>query len=162
MADLNICLGSTLQINPSGSLALKNKKYGGKVVICNLQPTKYVSKYSITNPLLYRTSIHCPFTVFQDKRADLVINSYVDIVIAKVMKRLGVEIPEYTAEIDPTKAAELDLEWTIPTEQVKEVEKIYNAKVKGTKKRKPFTLDWEVVQLKKAKAEEKKPKKNAA
>lgn len=44
LADLNICLGSTLQINPSGSLALKNKKFGGKLVICNLQPTKYVSK----------------------------------------------------------------------------------------------------------------------
>lgn len=100
--------------------------------------------------------VHSP----QDKRADLVINSYVDIVIGKVMKRLGIEIPEYTADIDPTKAAEIDMQWTIPTEQVKDLEKVYNAKVKGTKKRKPFTLDWEVVQLKKAKLEEKKTKKN--
>ena len=44
MADLNICLGSTLQIVPSGNLPLKNKKYGGKMAICNLQPTKHVSE----------------------------------------------------------------------------------------------------------------------
>lgn len=83
-----------------------------------------------------------------------------DVVIVKLMKRLGVEIPEYTAEIDPTKTPQIDMQWTIPQEQVKDLEKVYNAKVKGTKKRKPFTLDWEVVQLKKAKLEEKKVKKN--
>lgn len=137
LADLNICLGSTLQINPSGQLAIKNKKYGGKLVICNLQPTKY------------------------DKKADVVINGYVDVVMEKVMKRLGVEIPEYTGDDDPTKdTAALALEWTIPGEQVKETEKLYNAKVKGTKKRKPFLLDWDTPPKKVAVAK-REPKKEA-
>lgn len=129
LADLNICLGSTLQINPSGQLAIKNKKYGGKLVICNLQPTKY------------------------DKKADLVINGYVDDVMERVMKRLGLEIPEYTGADDPTKdttTAALVNEWTIPVELVKETEKLYNEMVKGTKKRKPFSLDWDTPPMKKA------------
>lgn len=136
LADLNVCLGSTLQINPSGQLAQKNKKYGGKMVICNLQPTKY------------------------DKKADLVINGYVDAIIERVMKRLGIEIPEYTGDDDPTKdTAASALEWTIPGEQVKETDKLYNAKVKGTKKRKPFLLDWDTPPKKAATAAKKEPKK---
>lgn len=96
----------------------------------------------------------------QDKRADLIINSYVDIVIAKLMKRLAIEVPEYTSDNDPTKVSPVELQWTIPSDQVKDLEKVYNAKVKGTKKRKPFELDWEKVQLIKAKVDAKKTKKN--
>lgn len=125
LADLNICLGSTLQINPSGSLCLKNKKFGGKLVICNLQPTKH------------------------DKKADLVISSYVDVIMENVMKKLGLEIPSYSVDDDPTKKKDVDLDWTIQQERVKELEKVYNAKVKGTKKRKAFTYSWDMMDMKK-------------
>jgi hypothetical protein len=32
-----------MQIVPSGNLPLYTKKFGGRLVICNLQPTKHVS-----------------------------------------------------------------------------------------------------------------------
>ena len=49
------------------------KKYheDGRLVICNLQPTK------------------------QDKKADLNIHTYVDDVMRAVMKNLDLEIPDY-------------------------------------------------------------------
>ncbi|XP_050036457.1 NAD-dependent protein deacetylase Sirt6-like [Dermacentor andersoni] len=78
-ADLILCLGSTLQIVPCGALPLLAKKTGGKIVICNLQPTKI------------------------DKSANLILRAYVDDVMEKLMKRLGIAIPTYSAECDPTK-----------------------------------------------------------
>ncbi|XP_055546560.1 NAD-dependent protein deacetylase Sirt6 [Wyeomyia smithii] len=110
MADLNICLGSTLQIVPSGNLPLRNKRYSGNLVICNLQPTKH------------------------DKKADLKISMYVDVVIEKVAKRLGVEIPEYTTEHDPTKSNPCTAEWTIPSDQVKALDKQYSKVIRELSK----------------------------
>lgn len=124
MADLNITLGTTLQINPSGTLPLKNKKHGGKLVICNLQPTKF------------------------DKKADLVISTYVDTIMEKVLKRLGVEMPVYTPDDDPTKAKFCELEWTIPTMLLKEIDQQYTEFVKANKKRKAD--EAKAVEMKKA------------
>ncbi|XP_061386679.1 NAD-dependent protein deacetylase Sirt6 [Musca vetustissima] len=108
LADLNITLGTTLQIIPSGNLPLKNKKHNGKLVICNLQPTKH------------------------DKKADLIIHTYVDDILSKLCKRLGLEIPTYQHDEDPTKSPnEQNQEWTIPPQNVKEIEKLFNAKQKA-------------------------------
>ncbi|KMZ04461.1 NAD-dependent protein deacetylase Sirt6 [Drosophila simulans] len=108
VADLNIALGTTLQIVPSGDLPLKNLKRGGKFVICNLQPTKH------------------------DKKANLIVSSYVDVVLSKVCKLLGVEIPEYSEAADPTKQSK-PMEWTIPTSNVNTFHKQYNKYVKDSK-----------------------------
>jgi mono-ADP-ribosyltransferase sirtuin 6 len=114
VADLNICLGTTLQIVPSGNLPLRCKKYGGKVVIVNLQPTKH------------------------DKKADLIINTYVDAVLEKVVKRLGLEISGYTDAIDPTRTNLRygSADWNISNNDIKEIKALYDLYCKNFKKRK--------------------------
>jgi len=71
-ADLAICLGTTLQIIPSGNIPLLTRKAGGQMVIVNLQPTKH------------------------DKKAGLRISAYVDQVMKGLCDGLGVEIPEFS------------------------------------------------------------------
>ena len=113
LADLNIGIGSSFQIMPSGNLPLKNKKFGGKLVICNLQPIKL------------------------DKKADLVIHTYVDIVFEKVLKRLGIDdIPQFDDTLDPTKKSHPTTDWTVGAKTIKEVEKLYKEKT-SKKGRKP-------------------------
>ena len=110
LADLNIGLGSSFQIMPSGKLPLRNGKFGGKFALINLQPIKL------------------------EKKADLVIHSYVDEVLEKVLKRLGIEeIPECDASEDPTRSPELG-SWNIDTGIIKEVEKVYKEKTSLKKK----------------------------
>ncbi|XP_069784606.1 NAD-dependent protein deacylase sirtuin-6 isoform X3 [Narcine bancroftii] len=70
-SDVAITLGSSLQIKPSGNLPFSTKKKGGKLVIVNLQATKL------------------------DRYSDLRIFGYVDEVVTKLMKHLGIEIPEW-------------------------------------------------------------------
>ncbi|KAG2463772.1 SIR6 deacetylase, partial [Polypterus senegalus] len=74
-ADLAITLGTSLQIKPSGNLPLITKRKGGRLVIVNLQPTKH------------------------DKHADLRIFGYVDDVMIKLMKLLGLEIAKWEGPV---------------------------------------------------------------
>ncbi|KAH9287639.1 hypothetical protein KI387_031756, partial [Taxus chinensis] len=71
MADLIICLGTSLQITPACNLPLKSVRGGGKLVIVNLQPTP------------------------KDKKAALLIHAQVDKVIAGVMQFLNRKIPPF-------------------------------------------------------------------
>ncbi|GKV19361.1 hypothetical protein SLEP1_g29637 [Rubroshorea leprosula] len=71
MADIVLCLGTSLQITPACNLPLKCLRGGGKIVIVNLQKTP------------------------KDKKASLVIHGFVDKVIAGVMNLLNLRIPPY-------------------------------------------------------------------
>ncbi|XP_021740715.1 NAD-dependent protein deacetylase SRT1-like [Chenopodium quinoa] len=71
MADLILCLGTSLQIKPACNLPLKCLRGGGKIVIVNLQKTP------------------------KDKKASLVIHGLVDKVIAGVMESLILHIPPF-------------------------------------------------------------------
>ncbi|KAL3821128.1 hypothetical protein ACJIZ3_007033 [Penstemon smallii] len=71
MADLVLCLGTSLQITPACNLPLKCLKGGGKIVIVNLQKTP------------------------KDKKASLVIHGRADKVIAGVMNSLNMRIPPF-------------------------------------------------------------------
>ncbi|XP_074650189.1 NAD-dependent protein deacylase sirtuin-6-like [Tubulanus polymorphus] len=70
-ADINLCLGTSLQIVPSGNIPLLNRKINGKLVIVNLQPTKH------------------------DKKCHLKINAYIDDVMLKLCENLNIKIPEF-------------------------------------------------------------------
>ncbi|KAG9448560.1 hypothetical protein H6P81_008525 [Aristolochia fimbriata] len=71
MADVVLCLGTSLQITPACNLPLRCIHGGGKLVIVNLQPTP------------------------KDKKASLVIHGLVDKVIEGVMRLLNLQIPPY-------------------------------------------------------------------
>ena len=90
--DLAICLGTTLQIEPAGSMPLQAKKRTktkdkGRLVIVNLQPTKF------------------------DNNADLIIHDYVDNVMDLLCKALNVTIIKYDKNCDPTKSSNPGTEW---------------------------------------------------
>ncbi|XAR56794.1 hypothetical protein NMG60_11037390 [Bertholletia excelsa] len=71
MADLVLCLGTSLQITPACNLPLKCLRGGGKIVIVNLQKTP------------------------KDKKASLVIHGLVDKVITGVIEQLNLRIPPF-------------------------------------------------------------------
>lgn len=71
MADVVLCLGTSLQITPACNLPLKCLRSGGKIVIVNLQKTP------------------------KDKKANMVIHGLVDKVIAGVIDQLDLQIPPF-------------------------------------------------------------------
>ncbi|KAG9159966.1 hypothetical protein Leryth_005710 [Lithospermum erythrorhizon] len=71
MADVVLCLGTSLQITPACNLPLKCIRGGGKIVIINLQETP------------------------KDKKASLVIHERVDKIIRGVMAFLNLRIPPF-------------------------------------------------------------------
>ncbi|KAK6947082.1 Sirtuin family [Dillenia turbinata] len=71
IADLVLCLGTSLQITPACNLPLRSLRGGGKIVIVNLQKTP------------------------KDPKASLVIHGLVDKVIAGVMDFLNLKIPPF-------------------------------------------------------------------
>ncbi|XP_046857359.1 NAD-dependent protein deacetylase Sirt6-like isoform X2 [Xenia sp. Carnegie-2017] len=103
VADLSVCLGTSLQINPSGNLPVQTVKNGGKLVIINLQKTKH------------------------DKKAHLVIHAYVDQVMEGLARLLNFTIPPYTPispfkDIDapPVLLDSLKIEFPVKTEITKQ------------------------------------------
>ncbi|BBN67377.1 sirtuin 1 [Prunus dulcis] len=71
IADVVLCLGTSLQITPACNLPLKSLRGGGKIVIVNLQKTP------------------------KDKKANLLIHGLVDKVISGVMDFLNLQIPPF-------------------------------------------------------------------
>lgn len=60
------------------------------------------------------------------------ISTYVDDILIKVCKKLGIEIPDYDLKEDPTKG-DLEADWNIASENVKGMEKAYSNKLKELK-----------------------------
>ncbi|XP_061098922.1 NAD-dependent protein deacetylase sirtuin-6 [Conger conger] len=89
-ADLALTLGTSLQIKPSANLPLVTKRNGGNLVIVNLQPTKH------------------------DKHATLRISGYVDEVMTRLLKLLGLAIPEWAGPTVCEVAAETVAERPLP------------------------------------------------
>ncbi|KAL8462236.1 hypothetical protein ACS0TY_033330 [Phlomoides rotata] len=96
MADVVLCLGTSLQITPACNLPLKCLKGGGKIVIVNLQKTP------------------------KDKKASLVMHGLVDKVIIGVMNMLNMRIPPFVRidliQIILTRALSIDkkyVNWTL-------------------------------------------------
>lgn len=68
--------------------------------------------------------------------------------MTKVAALLDVEVQDYNKSKDPTKKNNYELEWTIPSEIMSDLEKHYNQKLKEhreLKKRKISSDDWKTV-----------------
>jgi len=85
-ADLALVLGSSLRVKPACWFTEYCYSFGndGKIVICNLQITDY------------------------EPKSYLSIFSETDIIMANVMKKLGIDIPSYDNLNDPTELLKLN------------------------------------------------------
>jgi hypothetical protein len=66
--------------------------------------------------------------------------------MTKLLKKFGLELPDYDPQLDPTKSDPKDAqlkEWTISADAVETVEKLYDEKVKqfSSKKRSLVNVD---------------------
>ncbi|XP_059468422.1 NAD-dependent protein deacetylase Sirt6 [Neocloeon triangulifer] len=137
LADLSITLGTTMQIVPSGNLPLLAKKRGGRLVVCNLQPTK------------------------QDKKADLIINTYVDNIMEGLMRLLDLEFQPFDPSADPTKKAASEIvPWDFPRPIFNSTKRLYMDKCTKVGKRSSSTNDNGVGKRKKKIKEEDAGKDN--
>lgn len=90
--------------------------------------------------MLRKFTLYNLCTKFQDNKADLIINYYVDEVLEKVMNILGIEIPDYNETHNLTKLAESTVvDWTISRKDILVMEKMFKAKCKGVKKKRLLT-----------------------
>ncbi|CAI0374095.1 unnamed protein product [Linum tenue] len=116
MADVVLCLGTSLQITPACNLPLKCLRGGGKIVIVNLQKTP------------------------KDKKACLVIHGLVDKVITGVVESLRMRIPPFVRmdefQIIMTQSSSADKKFVNWTMRV--------ASVHGVKAQLPFIKSIEV------------------
>ncbi|CAI0374096.1 unnamed protein product [Linum tenue] len=119
MADVVLCLGTSLQITPACNLPLKCLRGGGKIVIVNLQKTP------------------------KDKKACLVIHGLVDKVITGVVESLRMRIPPFVRmdefQIIMTQSSSADKKFVNWTMRV--------ASVHGVKAQLPFIKSIEVRSL---------------
>lgn len=70
-ADLMMCMGTSMKVEPACSIPLATKLIGGRMVMCNLQKT------------------------VKDEMADLIIHAKCDDVMALLMSKLNIAIPPY-------------------------------------------------------------------
>lgn len=65
------------------------------------------------------------------------------------MKKLGLEIPQYSNETDPTKSAEnIAFDWTIKREDISEIKQLFSMYCKRTRKRKRADKNEEKTRIK--------------
>lgn len=81
--------------------------------------------------------------------------------MVSVMKNLGIPIPEYKRDEDPTRNSDMsscEMDWTIPTSRIKEMKLLYKKVCKPTKrKRKTFMYERDRIDYTKEPAKPKKP-----
>ncbi|KAH9804214.1 NAD-dependent protein deacetylase SRT1 [Citrus sinensis] len=96
IADVVLCLGTSLQITPACNLPLKCLRGGGKIVIVNLQAIDFhIFLFNAILVTLFAALCCVSQKTPKDKKASLVIHGFVDKVVAGVMDLLNLRIPPY-------------------------------------------------------------------